>query len=295
MYLLSEEIEASGVIAVVTDGLVLSNHPSFSDDSSTRLTASSVWGSLGFLLNGIVFLIIGLELPDIVAGIREDGISIETATWYGVIITAVLIVIRLICSYGAMLTTIVMGKIITVADPNYYGLRAPFILGWTGMRGVVSLAAALSIPLTITSEGWPFPHRSMIIYITFIVILLTLLILGLTLPIIIKHTKFPDFHDHLPEDETEKIIRAGMAQTSLDYLKKHQDVVCKCDNNMLTGMIKHWERQIEGNGSKPLYKSVSKIYVDILEAQREYLYKLNRERQDIDEDIIRRFIRRIDL
>lgn len=295
MYLVAEEVEASGVIAVVSGGLVMSNHPSFSDDSSTRLSASSVWGNLGFLLNGIVFLLIGLDLPEIVSTIQADGISIASATWYGVLITAVLIVVRLLCSFGAMLTTVVMGKVITVADPNYYGMRGPVILGWTGMRGVVSLAAALSIPLTITSQGWPFPERSMIIYITFVVILLTLVIQGLTLPIIIRHTTFPDFHDHLPVGETEELIRKGMAQTSLDYLNEHRNKVKACDGGMLTGMIRHWEEQTSNSDALPYYQNVGDIYVEILERQRQYLYRLNRERADIDEDIIRRFVHRIDL
>lgn len=295
MYLLAEEIDGSGVIAVVTGGLVMTNHPSSSEFSSARLSASSVWGNLGFLLNGIVFLLIGLELPDIVSNIKADGISLVSATWYGVLITAVLMVVRLICAYGAMFFTVIMGKFITVADPNYYGMRGPFILGWTGMRGVVSLAAALSIPLTITDQGWPFPERSLIIYITFIVILLTLVVQGLTLPIIVKHTTFPDFHDHIPLSDAEEIIRKGMAQTSLDYLNEHHDEVSNCDNRVLTGMIRHWEQQTSEDNAKPLYKTVGKVYIQILDAQREYLYKLNRERTDIDEDVIRRFVHRIDL
>ena len=144
-------------------------------DSTSRLSGVSVWHNFGFLLNGLVFLLIGLDLPEVVAGMREDGISLVTATWYGLLISAVLIFIRMVCSYGAIMITLFMRRFIKVADPNYYGLRVPLVLGWSGMRGVVSLAAALSIP-TVTEVGVPFPERSMIIYITFVVILVTLLL-----------------------------------------------------------------------------------------------------------------------
>jgi CPA1 family monovalent cation:H+ antiporter len=86
-----------------------------------------------------------------------------------------------------------------VADRNP-GTKGPLILGWAGMRGVVSLAAALSIPAEL-SAGVPFPHRNLILFITFIVIITTLLLQGLTLPYLIKKVDLPDYHDYLPEEK----------------------------------------------------------------------------------------------
>ncbi|MCR5077524.1 MAG: Na+/H+ antiporter [Prevotella sp.] len=294
MYVVAEEVVASGVIAVVSGGLLLNNRSVLFQDSSSRLSASNVWHNFGFLLNGIVFLLIGLDLPEIVSGMDEGGVSLVTATGYGLLVTAVLILVRLACSYGALLVTMVMRNFIRVADPNYYGLRTPLILGWTGMRGVVSLAAALSIPLTVTG-GMPFPERSMILYITFVVILVTLLLQGLTLPVIISHTRFPDFHDHLPVDTTEAIIRKGMADTSLRYLQANNQCKDVGSSRLLQNLVEHWERQLETDESMPLYASASHVYREVLEQQRLYLHRLNRENRNIDESIIRRFIHRIDL
>lgn len=295
MYLTAEGVEASGVIAVVSGGLYMNSHNYKIYSSSSRLSARNVWSNFGFLLNGIVFLIIGLDLPEIVTTIEADGISIVTATGYGLLITAALIVVRLLCAYGALAVTMVMRNFINVADPNYYGLKAPLILGWTGMRGVVSLAAALSIPLTITSQGWPFPERSMIIYITFIVILVTLLLQGLTLPVIIRHTHFPEFHDHIPTEEANKIIRKGMAEVSLNYIRSNTSCSDVHTSKMLQNMVRHWQEQVDSDASLPLYGPALEVYCQILHAQRDYLYDLNKQHPDIDEDVIRHYQYRIDL
>ena len=294
MYIAAEEVGASGVIAVVSGALLLNTRNVLFMDSTSRLSGVSVWHNFGFLLNGLVFLLIGLDLPEVVAGMREDGISLVTATWYGLLISAVLIFIRMVCSYGAVMITLFMRRFIKVADPNYYGLRVPFVLGWSGMRGVVSLAAALSIPM-VTEAGVPFPERSMIIYITFVVILVTLLLQGLTLPILIERMKLPAFNDYLPEQETESIIRKGLADVSLRYLRENEMCELISDSQHLQSMVSHWMTQLEKEGQTPLYDASSELYSNILDQQRLYLYHLNKEQANINEDIVKRFIRRIDL
>ena len=294
MYLAAEEVGASGVIAVVSGGLYLSSRNILFMDSSSRLSGWNFWHNFVFLLNGLVFLLIGLDLPEVVAGMREGGMSLSTATWYGLLISAVLIFIRMVCSYGAVMTTLFMRRFIKVADPNYYGLHVPFVLGWSGMRGVVSLAAALSIPM-MTEAGVPFPERSMIIYITFVVILVTLLLQGLTLPILIERMKLPAFNDYLPEQETELIIRKGLADVSLRYLRENEVCESITESHLLQTMVTHWLQQLEEEGHTPLYDTSSELYCRILDQQRLYLYHLNKEQANIDEDIVNRFIRRIDL
>ncbi len=296
MYISAEEVGASGVISVVSGGLFLNTHNILIYDGTSRLSGINVWSNLGFLLNGFVFILIGLDLPEITTAIRADGISLYTATGYGLLITGVLIVVRMACAYGALGVTMVMRNVIKVADPNYHGLKAPIILGWTGMRGVVSLAAALSIPLTIGSNNAAFPQRSLIIYITFIVILVTLLLQGLTLPAIIKHIHFPDYHDHLPLSDTENLIRKGLAEESLRYLRENNTCKDVHQGQLLYTMVKHWQQQLSGeNESAPLYGEAAKVYYHVLEQQRMYLYNLNREHEKIDEEVVRRFIHRIDL
>lgn len=184
MYIVAENVHASGIMSVVCGGLYLSYHSIHILNSASRIRGINVWHSFTFLLNGFVFLLIGLGLPDIIDGLRKDGVSLTMATVYGLIVTAVLIIVRIMASYGSIFFTRFVSRYITVAS-NQTDFRTPFIVGWSGMRGVVSLAAALSIPLAL-EDGTPFPHRSLILYITFISIVGTLVLQGLTLPFIIK-------------------------------------------------------------------------------------------------------------
>ncbi len=270
MYLIAEEIEASGVLAVVSGGLFFSYRRILFFSSSYRLRAENVWSTFSFLLNGFAFLLIGLDLSEIMENMKID--------------------------VGALLVTFIMRNFINVADPNNPGKAAPIVLGWTGMRGVVSLAAALSIPLTVGTTTTPFPMRSLILYITFIVILLTLVIQGLTLPVLLKYLRFPHFNDHLPEDETKRLIRKGLAQVSLDYLHTHELGSTAEQSRTLATLVDHWVEQVsEINETDSLYGNSRHLYIDILEQQRMWLYRLNNENPRIDQEIVNHFIHRIDL
>ncbi|RYZ94059.1 MAG: Na+/H+ antiporter, partial [Moraxellaceae bacterium] len=216
MYIVAEEMHSSGVLAVVSGGLLLSAKRHSFLSGSSRLKGFNVWESLAFVLNGLVFLLIGLDLPEITAGLKKEGISIMDAFGYGLLVTAVVIIVRLIATYGAVFTTLIARNFIKVADPRHPGFQTPLVLGWTGMRGVVSLAAALSIPVQL--NGASFPHRSLILFITFIVILGTLLLQGLTLPALIARIKLPDFDDYPPEEEADSAIYKELAKNTLDVL-----------------------------------------------------------------------------
>src|SRR4029077_13134620 len=105
MYWVGEEIHSSGVLAVVAGGVYMANRNLVFLNSASRIMGLNVWEAFIFILNGIVFLIIGLELPEIVAGIRSEGIPLRTAIGYGVLVTVVLILARMISAYTAMLAT----------------------------------------------------------------------------------------------------------------------------------------------------------------------------------------------
>ena len=146
------------------------------------------------------------------------------------------------------------------------------------MRGVVSLAAALSIPLYIPGTQTPFPERSLVLYITFVVITLTLILQGLTLPVLLKLVKLPNYDDHLPHEETERIIRIGMAQTSLDFLRQNHKCEDVTRSAMLANLVTHWNEQLEAEGSVTLYDDeLRNTYHNILIEQRLWLNKLNNE------------------
>src|SRR6478609_6086785 len=165
MYYFAESFHFSGVLAVVSGGLLLSSRRQEILSYRGRVQGSNVWATIGFVLNGIVFLLIGLQLPSIARQVED--VSLVTAIGYGLAISLILIVTRMLSTLGASLFTRFMGQFIKVADRNP-GWRGPIIFGWAGMRGVVSLAAALSIPVLL-QDGTPFPYRNLILFITFIV------------------------------------------------------------------------------------------------------------------------------
>ncbi|MTH17726.1 Na+/H+ antiporter [Flavobacterium sp. LC2016-01] len=289
IYITAEEFHASGILAVVSGSLYLSYNRHHFLSSSSRLRAETVWQSFIFLLNGLVFLLIGLDLPEITSGLKQEGISFYDATLFALLITLVLMFGRMLVAYGAVIVTKIASLFITVADKNP-GNRLPFVLGWAGMRGVVSLAAALSIPVTL--DGSPFPHRNLILYITFIVILATLVLQGTTLPFVIKKVRIPSFHDHLPKAETEKLLRKELAKVSLEYLKlngKESEYSIH-----LQKWVREWEFDIDSK-DKSIPPDDFTLYKNILEEQRQILLKINRSRELVDEEIIRRFLHKIDL
>lgn len=291
MYLLAEEIHASGVLAVVSGGLFLATRSHDFLSSSSRLRGINVWQSLTFVLNGLVFMLIGLDLPQIASGLGQT--SIAAACGYGVLITFSLIVIRMLAAYGALFTTLIMRNFIVVADGTNRGLRAPLLLGWTGMRGVVSLAAALSIPLTL-ADGTAFPQRNLILFITFVVILLTLVIQGLTLPALIKKINMPDPDFVKPEEEIEREIRKELSKVALQKLKTDYSA-CMKEHPALMEQVHKWEQKVNNTEPSFLSPEYRRIYLDILESQRQWLIKKNKEDALLDEEIIRRHLRFLDL
>jgi len=293
MYIAAEELHSSGVLAVVSGGLFQSVKRYSFLRSSSRLRGANVWQSLVFVLNGLVFLLIGLDMPEIVAGLRTEGISFSSAIGYGLLITAVLIVVRFIASFGAVVVTMIVRNFASVADPNP-GFKAPIILGWTGMRGVVSLAAALSIPMYL-GDGMPFPHRNFILFITFVVITTTLLLQGLTLPLVIRKVNFTGFNDHIPDQEADHLLKRGMAQQALDYLNT-LDGGKQNHHASLRYFVNKWEEKSTGSDEALDMPAHSKaLYVEVLDHQRKWLLNQNAEQRQIDEEVIRKYLRQLDI
>ncbi|MFH6958628.1 Na+/H+ antiporter [Flavobacterium aquidurense] len=293
IYLAAEEVHSSGVLAVVCGGLLLSNNRHRFLSSRSRLQGVNVWQSLTFILNGFVFMLIGLDLPQITNGLKVEAVSISSAIGYGVLITFVLIISRILSSYGAVLVTLIARNFITVADSRNPGYKTPFILGWTGMRGVVSLAAALSIPVYL-DNGNGFPQRNLILFITFIVILLTLVIQGLTLPYFIKKINLTDVYDPLPKEEVHNNLRHELAEFALDYLKTNYSDQIE-NNTSLQHLIHKWEQYSNGIDDEAIGQELKVIYLDLLNKQRQWLISKNKEDQTLDETIIRRQMHYLDI
>lgn len=192
LYWVAEQLHSSGVMAVVCGGLLMSTRRFDFLASESRIRGYSFWESFIFILNGTVFFIIGLDLPEVVNGLKQDRIPVRTGIFYGVLVTAIVIGVRILSSYIAMLATLIFRRsVIRRGITRKQALKVPLFLGWTGMRGVVSLASALSIPVYLSS-GEAFPYRHLILFISFVVIVLTLFVQGLTLPAVIKWMKIND-------------------------------------------------------------------------------------------------------
>jgi monovalent cation/hydrogen antiporter len=182
-YLAAQGVHASGVLAVVSCGLFLSRRSAQLFSPTVRIGLWSVWESLTFILNGLVFVLIGLQFPTIRSSIRSYSLS--TIVIYGGVFSLILILLRLTWVFpGSHISYFLRTRLghRTEGPPQP---RQVFVVGWTGMRGVVSLAAALALP-TLLRDGSPFPHRDLIICLTFCVIFVTLVLQGLTLPPLIR-------------------------------------------------------------------------------------------------------------
>ena len=298
MYYGAEHFHFSGVLAVVSGGLLLSSRRQSMLSYKSRLQGVNVWTNVVFVLNGLIFLLIGLQLPSISK--QLGNISLSSAIWYGLAISFVLIVARFLCTFGASLFTRFASHFITVADNNP-GWKGPIILGWSGMRGVVSLAMALSIPLLIP-DGQPFPYRNLILFITFIVILVTLVFQGLTLPWVIRKVKLEDRFTLIPEQKQEIIIQKKIAQDSLKYLDdKYGEDSTKNEhlhnlNARFKIDLKHLNQELEktDNTKESPLKNFQQVYLEILEHQRKLLNEMN-HKAEFDEELIRKYLSLIDL
>ena len=298
MYYFAERFHFSGVLAVVAGGLLLSSKRQTMLTYQGRVQGSNVWSTIGFILNGLVFMLIGLQLPSITSEVEE--VSLGQAIWYGLAISFVLIVTRICCTLGASAFTRFAGRFITVADRNP-GWKTPLVFGWAGMRGVVSLAAALSIPVLIQPQQ-PFPYRNLILIITFVVILVTLVFQGLTLPWVIRIVGIVDDAAKTHEQEQELGIRKAMAESSLRFLDRSHG-----KEQELNGHLKHLSNKLRNDlsifqqdiqefnkSSKDQLVQYQNIYVALLDEQRKALHDLNRG-DGYDEEVIRKYLSLVDL
>ena len=210
-YLLAEELHVSAVLAVVTVGLFLGRRVIYG--SQARLRSDALWTSAVALLNGLVFTLMGLELPAILHGIRPG--FIWSILGYGLLISLTVVAARLLWWYPSAYAPRWLSSDIRTEEP-VPPLALVTVVAWTGMRGVVSLAAALALPLTL-HHGTPFPHRDFIVLVTFVVIFCTLVVQGLSLAPLIHWLGIrPD-----PLAGREEVhVRVQLAERILEYLDR---------------------------------------------------------------------------
>jgi monovalent cation/hydrogen antiporter len=174
-YLPAEELHVSGVLAAVSAGLLLSRRSTSFIDSETRVLGSSVWRLLTYLLNAFAFLLIGLQLPTIVEALEPH---VRDYALYGLLVSVTVIVVRIAWIFPATYLPRLFSRGLRERDPSPTWQQTA-VLSWAGMRGIISLAIALALPYTLGDQ--PFPARSVMIFFTFCVIFVTLVLQGLTL------------------------------------------------------------------------------------------------------------------
>jgi monovalent cation/hydrogen antiporter len=202
-YLAANWANASGVLAVVACALYMSPKSAVFFSARTRIQVNATWEALTFVLNGIVFVLIGLQLPYVVAGIR--GAGVWGLILWGTLFSLVLILLRVVWVYPGAELTYQIRKRVLKQKIERRGARAVFVVGWTGMRGVVALAAAISLPNTL--NGQPFVEKNLIVFLTFTVILVTLVGQGLTLPPLIRVLGLEgDDSARLEEEEARRLV-----------------------------------------------------------------------------------------
>ncbi|PWS33851.1 Na+/H+ antiporter [Pedobacter paludis] len=184
-YLVAENIHVSGVIAVVTLGLVISRFSNMVFPAKLKNQSKNIWDIIIFLLNGLIFILIGLQFPSVYKSIAPNDILPYIA--YSLIITIVALLLRTIRVFlqkNNLQRAFSQGKH-KITEDALLDFKNSLIISWSGMRGIVSLAIAIGLPVTL-SNGNAFPQRSAIIFISIAVVLFTLVGQGLTLPWLVK-------------------------------------------------------------------------------------------------------------
>jgi Na+/H+ antiporter len=209
-YLPAVRVGASGVLGVVTAGVYVNRFTPTVMTPEARLRLTGFWETFVFVANALLFLLVGLQLHDIVEAVFQRN-SWQEVLWYTLAVNVVVVFVRFAWILSTEYVPFVGGSS-EHPEPNW---QHAMIAAWSGLRGAVSLAAALAIPVSV-SGGAPFPHRDLIIFLTFTVIVVTLVGGGLTLPAVISRLHVTDSEHE--EDEDLKRALTGASQAALERI-----------------------------------------------------------------------------
>jgi Na+/H+ antiporter len=300
-YLAAERLGVSGVLAVVTAGLYLGRRMPELLTFKTRLQSGPFWAMVGFLLNGFVFILIGLQLPGVLHALSGHEIPIPQLIWYALLISLAVVLIRILWVFPATYLPRLIFKKLCRHDP-YPRWQHVLLVAWTGMRGVVSLAAALAIPLTTdgTPDGPPFPGRDLILFLTFIVILATLIVQGLSLPLLIRWLDIKD-DGSMEKEEREARLKANQAALArLNQTGEGEPAKADALQRLRIEYEDHI-RQVEGAEPESagtalrLFSSEYELLShEALKVERRTILEL-RNKSVISDEVVRRIQRDIDL
>ena len=299
-YLAADYLHASGVLAVVACGLFLSRQSSHIFSPGVRLQAWAVWETLTFILNGLVFVLIGLQLPYVLGAIRDH--NLKSLLLYASMFSGFLILLRIVWMFpGAYLANLIRRRILH-QDVSMPALRQILVVGWTGMRGVISLAAAIALPVAF-ADGTPFAQRNTIIFLAFSAILVTLVLQGLTLPPLIRLLGLAGAPSSQFSDE-EQEARRTILEAALQYLDDSSEKAKPELAEVYGDLAHHYRIRLAGlneNGAPSadgIGPEFHKRYVELsrkaLKVERETAVQL-RNRRRISDELLREIERELDL
>lgn len=289
------DLGGSGVLSTVAAGLYVSWNGPRLISAATRLQGTFFWDLYNYLIEGLVFLLTGLQARAVIRSLDGDWPSLVFAA---VVTTVLVLVVRFVWVYPATYLPRWVSPRIAARDP-LPPWQHVFAIAFTGVRGVVSLAAALAIPLTVAS-GEPFPGRDLILFVTFSVVVVTLVGQGLVLPRVVQALGLPDHRaaEAAEEDEQELRARAETANLALARIEAPRsrpvpEVVAASLAAQYRERAERWQRLLEHEGQT--YVAVrDRLEHELLAAQRTHIYELLRSRRITDESR-RRIERELDL
>ncbi|HTN36891.1 MAG TPA: Na+/H+ antiporter [Arachidicoccus sp.] len=296
-YLLAEHFHASGVLAVVTTGLYLSFRSSEIFSHQSRIMTDSIWDVVMFILNGLIFILIGLQLRTVSQGLGDYSMS--SLMVYGLSISLLVILIRFMWILPSLIWPDRIGR--SIYGTKGYERKNLVIFGWSGMRGIVSMAAAMALPLSFTG-GAEFPHRNLLIFLTFCVILTTLVLLGVTLPWLIRFLKLEPYSVVAEEYE----VRTKIVTHAIDEIEEKFSLL---PDELLSNIKSKYEVKYNrlqktelpsnyfGKGktlSSAVFNQYSKLQLDLLDVERGSIRQMHLA-GTASESILRKMERELDI
>jgi CPA1 family monovalent cation:H+ antiporter len=289
------EFAFSGVLSVVGAGLYLGRRGPYVISPETRLQGYAFWELVTFLLNAFIFSLIGLQLGGIVEGL--SGYSAATLVLYAGLVSLAVILVRILWVFAVTYVPRRASRSLREREPSPPP-RAVTVVAWTGMRGVISLAAALALPLS-TESGAPFPERDLILFLTFSVILATLVAQGLSLPALIRGLRLEDDGSREREEIKGRIKVAETALARLEELAL-EDWVREDTAERVRGLYTYRRHRFSARfggdeaGLEDRSFAYQRLLRELLRAQRRTLLELRNEGA-IGDEAMHRIERDLDL
>lgn len=295
-YLAAEALGIGSILAVVGAGLYAGAHDTRHLDAATRAHSWEVWRMVLFAFNGVVFVLLGVQLHSIIGALSRA--SALDLTGYALALAAVVIALRVVWVFPAAYLPLLLSKRIRERE-GIHSPRAVFLTGWAGIRGSVTLAAALSIPFA-TASGQPFPERELIILLAASVIVVTLLVNGMGLPLLIR---WLGIHGDRIAEREERAARIATAQAAIESLRKRLPALKNSEETafatLLLGQYEQRLQRYSANAERRTrldaqHDTQRKLWLAAIAAERAELMQM-RETDVINDEVLRRLQVDLDL